>query len=153
MFFRTYLFPSCIKSNAELISSIGMVCEMNSSIFRLFFMYFSTSFGTESRLLNPPNAVPFQVRPVTSWNGRVLISWPAPATPTITLVPHPLWQASNAERYNPHTIYNNHTENHTNFFPLTFMSNRWKTHAKSSSTRTVPVKIHFFFFFLINQNL
>lgn len=44
----------------------------------------------------PPKAVPFQVRPVTSWNGRVAISSPAPATPTTTLTPQPLWQASSA---------------------------------------------------------
>ena len=31
--------------------------------------------------LNPPNAHPFHCRPVTSWNGRVAISWPAGATP------------------------------------------------------------------------
>lgn len=38
----------------------------------------------------PPNAVPFHVRPVTSWKGRVEISWPAAATPIMTLVPQPL---------------------------------------------------------------
>lgn len=38
----------------------------------------------------PPNAVPFQVRPVTSWKGRVEISWPALATPIITETPQPL---------------------------------------------------------------
>ena len=41
-------------------------------------------------LVLPPNAVPFQVRPVTSWNGLVEISCPAPATPIITDVPQPL---------------------------------------------------------------
>lgn len=44
----------------------------------------------------PPNAVPFHVRPVTSWKGLVEISWPAAATPIITDTPQPLWQASNA---------------------------------------------------------
>ena len=39
-------------------------------------MYQSTIFGTSVRPRAPPNAVPFQTRPVTSWNGRVLISWP-----------------------------------------------------------------------------
>ena len=39
-------------------------------------MYQSTIFGTSRRPLAPPNAVPFHTRPVTSWNGRVLISWP-----------------------------------------------------------------------------
>jgi len=38
----------------------------------------------------PPNAVPFQTLPVTSWKGLVDISCPAPATPMITDVPHPL---------------------------------------------------------------
>lgn len=32
----------------------------------------------------PPNAVPFQVRLVTSWKGWVKISWPAAAMPTMT---------------------------------------------------------------------
>ena len=44
-------------------------------------MYQSTIFGTSVRPRAPPKAVPFQTRPVTSWNGRVAISWPAPATP------------------------------------------------------------------------
>lgn len=44
----------------------------------------------------PPKAVPFHVRPVTSWNGRVAISSPDAATPTTTLTPQPLWQASSA---------------------------------------------------------
>jgi hypothetical protein len=37
-------------------------------------MYQSTIFGTSVRPLAPPNAVPRQLRPVTSWNGRVAIS-------------------------------------------------------------------------------
>ena len=37
-------------------------------------MYQSTIFGTSVRPRAPPNAVPFQTRPVTSWNGRVAIS-------------------------------------------------------------------------------
>ena len=36
--------------------------------------------------------------PVTSWNGRVDISWLAPATPMMTLSPQPLWQHSRAWR-------------------------------------------------------
>lgn len=44
----------------------------------------------------PPKAVPFHVRPVTSWKGRVEISSPAAATPTTTLTPQPLWAASRA---------------------------------------------------------
>lgn len=54
-----------------------------------FFIYLSTSQGTWERLLKPPKAVPFQTRPVTNWNGRVDISWPDAATPTMTEVPHP----------------------------------------------------------------
>ena len=46
----------------------------------------------------PPKAEPRHTRPVTSWNGRVLISCPAPATPMITLSPQPLWQHSSAAR-------------------------------------------------------
>ena len=41
-------------------------------------MYQSTIFGTSVRPRAPPKAVPFQTRPVTSWNGRVAISCPAP---------------------------------------------------------------------------
>jgi hypothetical protein len=37
--------------------------------------------GSCVRPLTPPKADPFQTRPVTSWNGRVEISSPAPATP------------------------------------------------------------------------
>ena len=44
----------------------------------------STILGTSVRPRAPPKAVPFQTRPVTSWKGRVEISWPAPATPMIT---------------------------------------------------------------------
>lgn len=54
-----------------------------------FFKYFSTSQGTCERLLKPPKAVPFQTRPVTNWKGRVDISCPDAATPTITDVPQP----------------------------------------------------------------
>ena len=46
----------------------------------------------------PPNAVPRHTRPVTSWNGRVLISAPAGATPMMMLSPQPLWAASRAVR-------------------------------------------------------
>ena len=61
-------------------------------------MYQSTIRGTSVRPRAPPNAVPFHTRPVTSWNGRVAISWPAPATPMITLTPQPRWQHSSAWR-------------------------------------------------------
>ena len=61
-------------------------------------MYQSTIFGTSVRPRAPPNAVPFHTRPVTSWNGRVEISWPAPATPMMTLTPQPRWQHSSAWR-------------------------------------------------------
>lgn len=54
--------------------------------------------------LVPPKAVPFQVRPVTSWKGRVEISCPAAATPMMMLVPHPLWQASKAALCHQETI-------------------------------------------------
>ncbi len=61
-------------------------------------MYQSTILGTSVRPRAPPKAVPFHTRPVTSWNGRVAISSPAPATPMMTLVPQPLWQHSSAWR-------------------------------------------------------
>jgi hypothetical protein len=39
-------------------------------------MYQSTILGTSVRPRAPPKAVPRQTRPVTSWKGRVDISWP-----------------------------------------------------------------------------
>lgn len=50
------------------------------------------------RLLYPPNAVPVQARPVTSWKGRVLISCPAAATPITTDWPQPRCAHSSAAR-------------------------------------------------------
>src|SRR5437867_5423955 len=70
--------PSCIRSKPWLISASLSLCVIRSSILILPSMYQSTIFGTSRRPLAPPNAVPFHTRPVTSWNGRVLISWPAP---------------------------------------------------------------------------
>jgi len=61
-------------------------------------LYLSVRPYTYQRPLAPPKAVPRQERPVTSWNGRVEISLPAPATPMMMLSPQPLWQASNATR-------------------------------------------------------
>ena len=61
-------------------------------------MYQSTIRGTSVRPRAPPKAVPRHTRPVTSWKGRVAISCPAPATPMMTLSPHPLWQHSRAWR-------------------------------------------------------
>jgi len=81
-----------------LIFSSGSVWVIRSSMLILPSMYQSTIRGTSVRPRAPPNAVPFQMRPVTSWNGRVLISWPAPATPMITLTPQPRWQHSSAWR-------------------------------------------------------
>ena len=61
-------------------------------------MYQSTIFGTSVRPRAPPKAVPRQLRPVTSWKGRVLISSPAPATPMMMLSPQPRWVHSSAWR-------------------------------------------------------
>jgi hypothetical protein len=61
-------------------------------------MYQSTIFGTSVLPRAPPNAEPFQTLPVTSWNGRVEISCPEPATPMITETPQPRWQHSSAWR-------------------------------------------------------
>jgi hypothetical protein len=58
-------------------------------------------FGTSVRPRAPPKAAVRHTRPVTSWNGRVEISAPAGATPTITLSPQPLWQHSSAWRIVP----------------------------------------------------
>src|SRR6218665_910055 len=49
----------------------------------------STMPGSSVRPLTPPKAEPRHTRPVTSWNGRVRISCPAPAPPMLTLSPHP----------------------------------------------------------------
>src|ERR1700730_321194 len=88
--------PECIKSNALLMSSSGIWCVMRSSMLILPSIYQSTICGNSVRPRTPPNAVPFQTRPVTSCNGRVLISRPAPATPTTTDTPQPRWQHSSA---------------------------------------------------------
>merc|ERR1719213_456208 len=90
--------PLWSNSNASLICANFILCVMYSSIFTCPFMYASTSIGTCGFDFQPPNAVPFQVRPVTSWNGRVEISWPAAATPITTDVPQPRAEASRAER-------------------------------------------------------
>jgi len=74
------------------------VCVIIGSIAILPSMYQSTILGTSVRPFAPPNAVPRQLRPVTSWKGRVAISFPASATPMIMLVPQPRWQHSNAVR-------------------------------------------------------
>jgi hypothetical protein len=55
-------------------------------------------FGTSVRPLAPPNAVPFQTRPVTNRNGRVEISALEGATPITIDWPQPRWQASSACR-------------------------------------------------------
>lgn len=122
-----YHFPAWSKSNASLIWSNGILCEMNESSGNVPSIASLTSFGTLSRLfqpemfreewktrfytdLIPPKAVPFHVRPVTNWNGRVFISWPLAATPTITLTPQPiLFQ----EKWKSRLFL---------FFQLTFMS-------------------------------
>src|SRR5690606_37779261 len=93
--------PWCMRSNASLIRSSGRVCVMSGSISIFLLMYQSTMRGTSVRPRAPPNAEPFHTRPVTSWNGRVEISWPAPATPMMTLTPQPRWQHSSAWRMRP----------------------------------------------------
>lgn len=95
-FLETYQFPECSRSNASLIFSSEKWCVINSSRSNSFDRYSSTSFGTLCFDFHPPNALPFHTRPVTNWNGLVLISCPAAATPIITDVPQPLWQDSNA---------------------------------------------------------
>jgi hypothetical protein len=51
------------------MSGSGMVWVIIGSISILPSMYQSTIFGTSVRPRAPPKAVPFQTRPVTSWNG------------------------------------------------------------------------------------
>lgn len=86
------LFPAIWTRKDEFITSTRVVKKLTYSR-RVkcvtFFKYFSTSQGTCERLLKPPKAVPFQTRPVTNWKGRVDISCPDAATPTITDVPQP----------------------------------------------------------------
>src|SRR5712671_6332149 len=90
--------PSCIRSKPLLISSSLRTWVIIGSIWIFPFMYQSTIFGTSVRPRAPPNAVPFHTRPVTSWNGRVAISFPASATPMMTETPQPRWQHSSAWR-------------------------------------------------------
>mmetsp|Transcript_23865 Transcript_23865/g.59281 ORF Transcript_23865/g.59281 Transcript_23865/m.59281 type:complete len:208 (+) Transcript_23865:1318-1941(+) len=68
--------------------SMGMSCDVARS----------TSPGTDERDFHPPKAVPFHTRPVTSWKGRVAISWPDAATPMTHETPQPRCAASSASR-------------------------------------------------------
>jgi hypothetical protein len=72
----------------------GIVWVIMGSISILPSMYQSTILGTSVRPRAPLKAVPRHTRPVTSWNGRVAISCPAPATPMMMLWPQPRWQHS-----------------------------------------------------------
>src|SRR5207248_5092360 len=87
-----------MSSKPSLIRESGRTWVIKSSMLILPSMYQSTILGTSVRPRAPPNAVPFQTRPVTSWNGRVAISLPASATPITTDTPQPRWQASSAWR-------------------------------------------------------
>src|ERR1043166_3163829 len=58
------LSPACIRSKPLLMSVSGMVWVIMGSIWILPSMYQSTILGTSVRPLAPPNAVPFQVRPL-----------------------------------------------------------------------------------------
>jgi hypothetical protein len=66
-----------------------MVWVIIGSISIFPFIYHSTIFGTSVRPRAPPKAVPRHTRPVTSWKGRVAISWPVPATPMMIDSPQP----------------------------------------------------------------
>ena len=90
------LLPSCIKSKPLLMSARGIVCVIIGSISILPAMYQSTILGTSVRPRAPPKAVPFQMRPVTNWNGRVAISSPAGATPMMMDWPQPRCHAPSA---------------------------------------------------------
>src|SRR5260221_1129159 len=92
------LSPLCISSNPLLMFANGILYVIIGSTSILPSMYQSTILGTSVRPRAPPNAVPFQVRPVTSWNGRVAISSPAPATPMMIDWPQPRLAASSAWR-------------------------------------------------------
>ena len=80
------------------MSPKSSVCVIMGSISIFPSMYQSTIFGTSVLPRAPPKAVPFQTRPVTSWNGRVEISAPAGATPMMIDSPQPRWLLSSAAR-------------------------------------------------------
>ena len=63
------LSPACIRSKPLLISSRLSRWVIMGSISMRPSMYQSTMRGTSVRPRAPPNAVPFQTRPVTSWEG------------------------------------------------------------------------------------
>src|SRR4028118_1629885 len=74
------LSPRCIRSKPSLMRSSGRVWVIMGSISILPSMYQSTILGTSVRPRAPPKAVPFQVRPVTSWKGRGAVAGPAGGT-------------------------------------------------------------------------
>src|SRR5471032_2764920 len=90
--------PLFIKSKPSLMRSRGKRWVIRSSMLSLPSIYQSTIFGTSVRPRAPPKAEPRHSRPVTSWNGRVEISWPAAATPIMNDLPQPLWVHSSAWR-------------------------------------------------------
>eukprot|EP01139_Manchomonas_bermudensis_P000713 Amastigsp_a773_342.p5 type:complete len:105 gc:universal Amastigsp_a773_342:1147-833(-) len=92
------LSPRFMSSKASLTSASGMVWVMKGSRAISPSRYRWMMPGSSMRPLTPPNAVPCQRRPVTSWNGRVEISVPDGATPMIVDTPQPLWQHSSAAR-------------------------------------------------------
>ena len=88
--------------------------------------------------------MPFHVRPVTSWNGRVAISSPEAATPTTTLTPQPLWQASSA------ALYRQRQDQITEV--SAFPGRRRSASLETSQGEGGGAKPFFFFFFKWQQN-
>src|SRR4029079_8986128 len=64
--------PLFISSKPWLMSSSFSLWVIRSCMLILPSMYQSTIFGTSVRPRAPPKAEPSHLRPVTSWNGRVL---------------------------------------------------------------------------------
>src|SRR3546814_8043552 len=107
-------------------------------------MYQSTILGTSVRPFAPPNAVPRQLRPVTSWKGRVEISLPASATPMMMLVPQPRWQASSACRITVVLpVQSKRSEEHTSELQSLMRISYAVICLKKKQTTTDKTKLHY----------
>ena len=92
--------PSCasISSNPRFTSSSPILCDTNGATSISPASARSTSSGTWSRPLTPPNDEPATRRPVIRKRGTTSSTSPLPATPATVQSPHPMRADSTAWR-------------------------------------------------------